>query len=135
MDVNARAVWLCERAQITQMLKQDLISTRGRPGERGSIVNVASICGVIGLPNTSDYTMSKHAVVGLVKTDATTYSSRGIRINAVCPGIIDTPMTSLVKSKESQGFVETFCPMKRLGRPEEVADVALFLCKLGLWCT
>ncbi|KIW17955.1 hypothetical protein PV08_05150 [Exophiala spinifera] len=126
--INARAVWLCERAEIAQMLTQEpLPSHDGRPGSKGSIVNVASICGLVGFPNSTPYTMSKHAVIGLVRSDSTTFANQGIRVNALCPGIIDTPLIKPEHRQFSLDYAQRFTPMGRLGTAQEIADVATFL--------
>lgn len=94
MSVNLDGVWLCQRAQVRQMLNQEPLDPLPR-GNRGVIVNVASMLGLVasapGTPAVA-YTASKHGVMGLTKTDATMYASRGIRINAMCPGYIATPL-------------------------------------------
>ncbi|KEF56728.1 uncharacterized protein A1O9_06918 [Exophiala aquamarina CBS 119918] len=88
-SVNARAVWLCERAEIAQMLKQDRGKTHDdRTGDRGAIVNIASICGIVGFPYSTPYTMAKHAVLGLTRSDSTTFAAQGIRVNGLCPGSV-----------------------------------------------
>ncbi|KAL6247636.1 hypothetical protein RBB50_004984 [Rhinocladiella similis] len=128
-SVNARAVWLCERAEIAQMLKQDRGQTHdGRTGDRGAIVNIASICGLVGFPYSTPYTMTKHAVLGLTKSDSTTFAAQGIRINSVCPGIIDTPLINAETRQFSESYAEKFTAMKRLGTAQEIADMAIFLC-------
>ena len=94
MSVNLNGVWLCQRAQIRQMLKQEPLDPAPR-GNRGVIVNVASMLGLVasspGTPATA-YTASKHGVMGLTKTDAVMYAPQGIRINAMCPGYVGTPL-------------------------------------------
>jgi len=94
MSVNLDGVWLCQRAQIRQMLKQELLDPAPR-GTRGVIINVSSMLGLVasspGTPAVA-YTASKHAVMGLTKTDAAMYAPRGIRVNAICPGYVATPL-------------------------------------------
>ncbi|KAK4542635.1 hypothetical protein LTR36_006684 [Oleoguttula mirabilis] len=94
LSINLDGVWLCQRAQIRQMLKQEPLDPLPR-GNRGVIVNVSSMLGLVAsAPATPApaYTASKHGVMGLTKTDATMYASRGIRINACCPGYVATPL-------------------------------------------
>ena len=92
--INLRGVHLCAKAEITQMLKQecDLPMITGAPAERGSIVNISSILGRTGNQNSGSYTAAKHGVLGLTRNDACAYSREGIRVNAVCPGAIYTPL-------------------------------------------
>lgn len=129
MSVNLNGVWLCQRAQIRQMLKQDPLLPPPR-GNRGVIVNVASMLGLVasspGTPACA-YTASKHGVVGLTKTDAVMYASQGIRINAMCPGYIATP---LLKSASAEGVMAgelAKVPQGRLGEIEEIADSIVYL--------
>ena len=120
MAVNAKGVWLCLKYELQQMLLQG----------GGTIINTASVAGLIGAHSMSAYAASKHAVVGLTKSAALEYARKNIRINAVCPAVINTPMvqrgfTSFPK------FVETtkrINPMRRLGEPAEVAAAVLWLC-------
>ncbi|KAL2220510.1 hypothetical protein M432DRAFT_630303 [Thermoascus aurantiacus ATCC 26904] len=101
LDINLRSVWLCEKAQIEQSMRQE---------ERAvSIVNIASRLGTITMPHASSYVMSKHGVVGLTKTDALDYASRGIRVSAVCPGFVRTNLT------DSKGWERLPAPINRLG--------------------
>lgn len=119
IDVNLKGVWLCMKYQIQQMLKQG----------QGSIINCSSIAGLVGFTNIPAYAASKHGLLGLTKTAALEYSKNNIRINAICPGVIKTPMID----RFTQGSVEAekqFAaaePMGRLGRPEEIADAVLWL--------
>lgn len=130
MNVNTTGVWLCQRAQIRQMLKQEKWSDSYR-AYRGSIVNTASMYGVVGptlnVPATA-YSTSKHAVIGLTKADAITMGPRGIKINAVCPGYVLTP---LVQSTMSEGSVmddeRIKVPVQRFASMEEIGDVIAFL--------
>jgi len=92
----------------------------------GSIVNMASILGSVGSANSAGYVAAKHAVVGLTKTAALEYASQGIRVNAIGPGYIDTPLLNSLDKAVYDGLVDLH-PIGRLGRPEEVAELALFL--------
>jgi len=97
----------------------------GRSGG-GSIVNIASILGSVGSANVAGYVAAKHGVVGLTKTAALEYAGQGIRVNAVGPGYIDTPLLSMLEREQYDGLVGLH-PIGRLGRAEEVADLVLFL--------
>jgi len=127
MDINLHGVWMCQRAQLRQMLKQDVISVREG---RGTIVNVASMLGTkASAPATpaTAYTASKHGVMGLTKTDAIFYAPQQIRINAICPGYIGTP---LLKSNSLEAIMAEELkrvPMGRFGEMEEIADSIAFL--------
>lgn len=92
----------------------------------GSIVNLASILGSVGAANTSGYVAAKHGVVGLTKTTALEYAAQGVRVNAIGPGYIDTPLLNALDREVYDGLVDLH-PIGRLGRPEEVAELALFL--------
>lgn len=119
MGVNLKGVWLGMKYQIRQMLKQG----------SGAIVNTSSIAGLVG-SRSAGYGASKHGIVGLTKTAALEYAKSGIRVNAVCPGVIRTPMVqrSLDRMPElEERFVEVE-PIGRIGRPEEVAQAAIWLC-------
>lgn len=121
--VNLKGVWLCLRAELRQMLQQG----------GGSIVNTASVAGLLGWRGAAAYSATKHGVIGLTKTVALEYARRGIRVNAVCPGVIETPMASRVAS-ESAGARETLearHPQRRFGSPDEVAAAAVWLCGDG----
>jgi NAD(P)-dependent dehydrogenase (short-subunit alcohol dehydrogenase family) len=117
---NLTGVWLCMKYEIPQMLKQG----------GGAIVNTASVAGLEGIVGLSAYCSSKHGVVALTKVGAKDYGKSGIRINAVCPGPIDTPMLQSL-AEVSAGTVQNVTdatPMGRNGKPEEVARVAVWLC-------
>ena len=99
------------------------------PGRRGSIVNIASAAGVVGFPMAAAYTAAKHGVVGLTRTTAIDYAVDGIRVNAIAPGGVDTPLirATTCSTPEGQQMIEGMHPMKRLGQPQEIANAALFL--------
>jgi NAD(P)-dependent dehydrogenase (short-subunit alcohol dehydrogenase family) len=121
--INLRGVWNCMKHELRQMRQQG----------SGAIVNCSSIGGLIGLPGRATYHASKHGVIGLTKSAALEYASRGIRINAVCPGTIDTPMVAIMLAKEPDAMKEILRdqPIGRLGRPEEIASAVLWLCSPG----
>jgi NAD(P)-dependent dehydrogenase (short-subunit alcohol dehydrogenase family) len=121
--VNLRGVWNCMKYELRQMREQG----------SGAIVNCSSIGGLIGLPGRAIYHASKHGVIGLTKSAALEYASRGIRINAVCPGTIETPMVADMMAKESITMEDMVRdqPIGRLGRPEEIAAAVLWLCSPG----
>lgn len=120
IGVNVKGVWLCLKHEITQMLKQG----------GGAIVNTASIAGLKGAPKMSTYAASKHAVIGLTRSAALEYTRKNIRINAVCPGVIRTPMLdrALVADPKLHGRLTELTPIGRLGEVEEVAATVLWLC-------
>lgn len=118
INVNLKGVWLCMKYEILQMLKQG----------GGAIVNMSSACGLIGTPTSAPYVGSKHGVNGLTKTAAVEYSAAGIRINAVCPGVIRTPLTEdSFKDPEKGAQVTALHPIGRIGEPKEVASAVLWL--------
>lgn len=121
--VNLRGVWACMKHELRQMRAQG----------SGAIVNCSSIGGLIGLPSRAAYHASKHGVIGLTRSAAIGYAPRGIRINAVCPGTIDTPMVAdmLKKQPEAMKDILKDQPIGRLGRSEEVASAVLWLCSPG----
>lgn len=121
--INLRSVWLCMKYELQQMRKQG----------SGAIVNNSSIGGLIGIPGRAIYHATKHGVIGLTKSAALEYAARGIRINAVCPGAIDTPMVAGMIAKEPDTMKEIIReqPIGRLGRPEEVASAVIWLCSPG----
>ncbi|KAJ6011558.1 hypothetical protein N7451_002970 [Penicillium sp. IBT 35674x] len=128
MNVNLKGVWHCEKFELEQMMKQDPLPTNvpGRTPARGTIVNVDSVLGMLAIPNLAVYTMSKHAVLGLTRTDALDYATKGIRINSICPGFIDTPLLTEEKRKGlAPSIAKT--PMGRLATPQEVSDGIVFL--------
>ncbi|KYK61555.1 hypothetical protein DCS_02697 [Drechmeria coniospora] len=125
MSTNLRGLWIGSREEIKQMMQQDPLPTHdGRPGCRGSIVNIASNLGIVSKDGTPAYNASKTAIVSITRSDAIDYSPHNIRVNCVCPGIIDTPMVADMPD-DAPGVL--IAPMKRKGRPQEVADAVLFL--------
>ena len=118
--VNLTGVWLCMKYEIQQMLSQG----------GGTIVNTASAAGLVGFPGLPDYVASKHGVVGLTKTAALEYAKSGIRVNAVCPGVIQTPMVER-GAQLSPGFDElavSMEPVGRFGQPAEIGEAVVWLC-------
>ncbi|KAM0561807.1 hypothetical protein ACHAPJ_002978 [Fusarium lateritium] len=125
MQTNFRGLWLCAREELNYMTTQDIgVTHDGRPGFRGSIVNIGSNLGLVGKPETPVYSASKAAIISLTRSDAIDYAKHQIRVNCVCPGVIETPMTADVP--EDDPAVQT-AVMKRKGTPQEVADAVLFL--------
>ncbi|EME44209.1 hypothetical protein DOTSEDRAFT_71891 [Dothistroma septosporum NZE10] len=125
-SVNYRGCWLASRAQITQMLKQEPLDTHdGRPGNRGSIVNFASQLGIVGRPAAAAYCASKAAIISMTKCDAIDYSKDNIRVNCICPGVIETPMT--IPNMDVLGPAIAIAPLNRAGTAQEVADAVLFV--------
>lgn len=118
--VNLRGVWNCMKYELRQMREQGC----------GVIVNCSSNSGLAGLPNLGAYTASKHGVIGLTKSAALEYASMGIRINAVCPGPVETPMVrkALAAAPDQMAEVIKEIPIGRLGRAEEIASAVLWLC-------
>jgi NAD(P)-dependent dehydrogenase (short-subunit alcohol dehydrogenase family) len=118
--INLRAVFFCLKYELLQLLKQ---------GGGGSIVNSASIGSFSPTPGLATYIASKHGVIGLTKTAALEYATKGIRINAVCPGEIDTPMNDHLTGGDDQKQAEMLkkVPLGRLGKPEEIANAVLWL--------
>jgi len=117
LQVDLTGTFHCVRHQIPLMLK-----TGG-----GSIVNCASVAGIRGAPTFAAYTAAKHGVVGLTRSAALEYARQGIRVNAICPGTIDTPMNQQLDQDLLKSLVES-SPSGRLGRPEEIAATVLWLC-------
>jgi NAD(P)-dependent dehydrogenase (short-subunit alcohol dehydrogenase family) len=120
MSVNLRGVWLCMKYELLQMLKQ---------GNGGPIVNTASAAGLVGSHGMPAYTASKHGVVGLTKTAALEYARGGIRVNAVCPGVIDTPMVGgMVNTRPRlKDILVAAEPIARMGMPAEIGEAVAWL--------
>jgi NAD(P)-dependent dehydrogenase (short-subunit alcohol dehydrogenase family) len=120
MDVNVKGVWLCMKYQVPLLRANE---------DGGAIVNIASVAGLIGFPNNSPYCASKHAVIGLTKAVALEVASKRIRVNAVCPSYINTPMVSQMLEDQPRltENVQQASPMRRLGSPEEVAEAIVWL--------
>jgi NAD(P)-dependent dehydrogenase (short-subunit alcohol dehydrogenase family) len=121
MSVNLRGVWNCMKGEIRQMLAQG----------NGAIVNCSSIGGMKGSKGRSAYSASKHAVIGLTRSAALDYAAAGIRINAVCPGLVHTPMAVAVTKNYDPEIVKAMVarePIGRFGEPEEIAAAVVWLC-------
>lgn len=121
--VNLTGVWSCLRHEIPRLVE--------RGG--GSIVNCASVAGLVGYAGSPAYTASKHGVVGLTRTAALEYATTGVRVNAVCPGVIDTEMVSRYVDGDAERGAALLAaePVGRLGTPEEVAAAVVWLCTPG----
>ncbi|KAJ5280394.1 hypothetical protein N7478_005766 [Penicillium angulare] len=130
-NINYRGCWLSSRAQLRQMLEQDPLPSHdpNRPAQRGAVVNIASQLGIVSRPNAPAYCASKSAIIGMTRADAIDYSKDGIRVNCVCPGVIETPLImEKTEVREAITPAAQIAPMQRMGKPAEVADAALFLC-------
>jgi NAD(P)-dependent dehydrogenase (short-subunit alcohol dehydrogenase family) len=120
LDVNLTGVWRCMKHELAQMLRQ---------GGGGSIVNTASVLGLVGNVERSAYAASKHGVVGLTRVAALEYAQRGIRVNAVCPGVIRTAMTAArLGDPDQRARMIADEPIGRYAEPAEVAAVVVWLC-------
>jgi NAD(P)-dependent dehydrogenase (short-subunit alcohol dehydrogenase family) len=115
--VNLKSVWLCMKYEILQMQAQG----------GGAIVNASSILGLVAFPESIAYTAAKHGVIGLTKTAALEYADDRIRVNAVCPGFIKTPMTAQTQVERAD-IITSRTPMGRFGEPEEIAEMVVWLC-------
>jgi NAD(P)-dependent dehydrogenase (short-subunit alcohol dehydrogenase family) len=120
IDINLKGVWLCLKYEIQQMLKQ---------GGGGAIVNMASVAGLIGSAGAATYCASKHGVIGLTKSAALETARSGIRVNVVCPAVIETPMGERVWGEpEVKKFALGLHPIGRFGKPMEVAEAVVWMC-------
>lgn len=132
IDVNLNGTFFVLRAVAQIMLKQEPIQSTidGRPLQRGSIVNFSSIQGLVGVPLSTSYAVAKHAIMGLTKSASEDYAGVGLRINAVCPGYCNTPMTTKNPAvlEVMMQKVATEVPMGRMGMPQEIADSVVWLC-------
>jgi NAD(P)-dependent dehydrogenase (short-subunit alcohol dehydrogenase family) len=122
MAINLQGIWSCMKFELQQMRTQG----------SGAIVNCSSLGGLVGGARRGTYHAAKHGVLGLTKSAALEYATRGIRVNAVCPGMIQTPMADQMiaggQGAELETMLNTFAPMGRMGRSEEIADAVLWLC-------
>ena len=119
-DINLKGVWLCLKYEIRQMRKQ---------GGGGAIVNMASVAGLIGLAGAAAYCASKHGVIGLTKSVALETARTGIRINAVCPAVVETPMADrLYSAPQVNKYVLGLHPIGRFGKPMEIAEAVVWMC-------
>ena len=123
MGVNVKGVWLCMKYQLPLLLAQG----------GGAIVNTASVAGLGAAPKMSIYSASKHAVIGLTKSAAIEYAKKGIRVNAVCPAVIDTDMfrRAYEADPKKAEYAAAIHPVGRIGKVEEVASAVLYLCSDG----
>jgi NAD(P)-dependent dehydrogenase (short-subunit alcohol dehydrogenase family) len=123
IDINLRGVFLCMKHEIPLILKQG----------GGAIVNTSSGAGVIGIKGSPAYTAAKHGVIGLTRAAALDYAAQNVRINAVCPGYIDTPMMTRFTGGTPEGRAKVIAeePAGRMGKPEEIAAAVLWLCSEG----
>jgi NAD(P)-dependent dehydrogenase (short-subunit alcohol dehydrogenase family) len=120
IGVNLKGIWLCMKYEIPEILKQG----------KGVIINCASVAGLVGFAGLPAYVASKHGVVGLTKTTALECAKLGIRVNAVCPGVIQTPMIDRLigNSKEAVAQFTGLEPVGRFGQPEEIANAVVWMC-------
>lgn len=120
ININLKGVWLCLKYEIRQMLKQ---------GSGGAIVNMASVLGLVGSAGVAAYSASKHGVIGLTQTAALENAKKGIRVNAVCPGFVETPMSDrTLRVPAARQFAVNCHPMGRLGNATEIAHAVLWMC-------
>jgi len=117
LAVNLTGVWLCMKHELAQMERQG----------GGAIVNTASVAGLVGLPRSGAYVAAKHGVVGLTKAAAIDHAGAGVRINAVCPGYIETPMIAEAMARRGDEIIAGV-PLRRLGGASEIAEAVAWLC-------
>jgi NAD(P)-dependent dehydrogenase (short-subunit alcohol dehydrogenase family) len=118
--INLKGIWLCMKHEIPEMLRQG----------KGTIVNCSSVAGLVGFEGLPAYVASKHGIIGLTKTAALEYAGQGIRMNTVCPGVIQTPMMDRLTGKKKEA-IEQFTalePVGRMGQPEEIANAVVWMC-------
>lgn len=120
ISINLKGVWLCMKYEIPEMLKQN----------KGSIVNASSMVGLIGLAKRAPYAASKHGIIGLTKVAALEYAEAGIRVNALCPAVVRTPIVESIIASDPQAEdkLMSMIPMGRLGTLEEMAEAVVWLC-------
>lgn len=119
LAVNLSGVFFGLKHQLRQLARQ---------GQGGAIVNTASTAGILGYPEISADVASKHAVIGLTKAAALEHAKAGIRVNAICPGVIKSPMTDSFSGGDAAELMKEMQPVGRVGQPEEVAELVMFLC-------
>lgn len=121
IDVNVKGTWYCMQAQLQQMVEQ---------GHGGAIVNIGSVASLIGFPGAAAYAASKHAMVGMTKAAAQESAESNIRVNIVCPALIETTMADRFtggRETDVEAYIMSLTPMRRRGTPEEVAELILWL--------
>jgi NAD(P)-dependent dehydrogenase (short-subunit alcohol dehydrogenase family) len=117
LAVNLTGVWLC--------MKHELAAMEGQGG--GVIVNTSSIADLVGLPGSNAYVAAKHGVIGLTRAAAIDHAATGVRVNAVCPGYIETPMVAEAMARRGDQILATV-PMRRLGIADDIAEAVVWLC-------
>lgn len=120
INVNLNGIFYCMKHELIQMSKQ----------KKGAIINMSSILGKVGFANSSHYVATKHGIIGLTRSAALEYAAEGIRINAICPGFIETPLLTnagITENSDLQKYIVALHPMKRLGKSEEIASGFIFL--------
>jgi NAD(P)-dependent dehydrogenase (short-subunit alcohol dehydrogenase family) len=128
MANNLDSVVWCMQAEIAAMLRT--LQAGGDTNDGASIVNISSAAGVVAFPSCPTYTASKHAIIGLTRTAAVDYATQGVRVNAIAPGGVDTPLirSTTCATDEGKALIEGLHPVKRLAQPSEMAGTALYLC-------